>query len=69
MKDTSKTEPKAAVGRRDFLRGVGVGAGAAGIAAIAASSGGEPAKAADRPTSPGYRETEHVRRFYQLARF
>jgi len=55
--------------RRGFLRiaGIGTVAGAAGAVA-----GGVVAPAQARETGPGrvgYRETEHVRRYYDLARF
>lgn len=64
-----KIEQSKGLGRRDFLRGVGVGAGAAGVATLVAGSGGSEAKAGEDKSSTGYRETEHVRKFYHLARF
>jgi len=63
-----RTEKSDALARRDFLKGAGV-AGAAGIAAAAVS--GKQAHAAlpeNRKTS-GYRETEHVMKYYELSRF
>jgi hypothetical protein len=49
-----------------------MGAGAAGVAAVAVASG-SPVRAetagGDRRKSAGYRETEHVRRVYELSRF
>lgn len=64
----SETEAKA-MGRREFLRKAGAGAGAAGAAAVAAVAGGtEQASAADGSAKPaGYRETEHVKRYYAVA--
>jgi hypothetical protein len=65
MKKSEKSETLA---RRDFLKGLGV-AGAAGVATATLS--GKPAEAAlpeDRKTS-GYRETEHVMKYYELSRF
>ena len=53
--------------RRGFLKLAGLGAAAGGTALVA----GE-AVAADQPASPtaaGYRETEHVKTFYETARF
>lgn len=55
--------------RRGFLRlaGIGTVAGAAGAVA-----GGVAAPAQARESGPGrvgYRETEHVRTYYDLARF
>lgn len=68
-----KTETdKQGIGRRAFLRGVGASAGAAGaVAAVGAATGPAEAKAADPrdKADAGYRETEHVRRVYDLARF
>lgn len=58
-----------AIDRRGFLRTVGVGAGAAGVAAVVGGSAAPTTAKAAAPASSGYRETEHVRRFYELARF
>ena len=57
--------------RRNFLTLAGVGAGAAGAAVGLSASMAEAApaatpKAADTETH--YRETEHVKRYYALAR-
>jgi hypothetical protein len=53
--------------RREFLKLLGMG-GAAGAAALA--TGAAPAEAA-APATPetGYRETAHVRKFYETAKF
>lgn len=58
------------IGRRDFLRTAGLGAGAAGVAAVALRSpSAKAALAGDaKPNSGGYRETDHVKRYYELAR-
>ncbi len=55
--------------RRDLLRKAGLAAGAAGVAAVAASSDAEAAVAEDATASAGYRETEHVQTYYELAKF
>jgi hypothetical protein len=66
---TDKKEAKS-LARREFLKTAGLTTGAVGAAAVALTS--PTAKAAD--TNPakrgkaGYRETEHVRRYYELAR-
>jgi len=57
------------IARRDFIKktgfGVGVvGAVATGLSKTAAATGDDGVKA-----SRGYRETEHVKRFYETARF
>jgi hypothetical protein len=69
MNDDKK---KKRISRRGFLRGAGMGAGAAGVATVALASG-SPVRAETagegRRKSVGYRETEHVRRVYELYRF
>ncbi len=63
---------KKSISRRGFLRGAGKGAGAAGVAAVAltgASSVRAEVAGDDKRESVGYRETEHVRRVYELSRF
>lgn len=67
----SKKKQEASVGRRDFFRKAGLGVGAAGAAAVGLTAKrGEAAEAAERaPGSAGYRETAHVRKYYELSRF
>lgn len=61
-------EDKCKLDRRAFLRGLGVSAAAAPAAALGLST--TPAEAAAPDDQPGgYRETEHVRRAYETARF
>jgi len=66
------TDRKAAksLARREFLKSVGLTTGAVGAAAVALSS--SPAKAAvaapAKGAKTGYRETEHVRKYYESAR-
>ncbi len=55
--------------RRDFLKTAGMGAGVAAVAGAVLS----PAEAMAKPNlqdnkSTGYRETEHIRKYYELAR-
>ena len=54
--------------RREFLKILGVG-GAAGAAALA--SGGTAPGEVSEPAQPetGYRETAHVRKYYETAKF
>ena len=62
----SEDKSKLRESRRDFLKMAGVGTVAAGAAVVAA----EPAKAdADPQGKAGYRETKHVKTYYELARF
>ncbi|MBW7849650.1 MAG: hypothetical protein H3C38_04030 [Rhodospirillales bacterium] len=68
MKQVRKT--KASIGRRAFLGGVAIGAGAAGVAAVVSAAASEPAGAGkSAPPPTGYRETDHVLRFYESASF
>ena len=66
---SKKTAAK--LGRRDFFRKAGLGAGAAGAAAVGltASQGHAAVPKKDAPKGDGYRETEHVKKFYELAKF
>ena len=61
----------ASVGRRDFFKKAGLGAGAAGAVAVglAADKTKAAEPAARTANSAGYRETEHVKKFYELSRF
>ena len=56
------------VGRRDFFKKAGLGAGAAVVAA-ATTQAGAAETAVPQKKSAGYTETDHVRTFYDLARF
>lgn len=56
---------QAAIGRRAFLKAAGAGT-AAGAAAAAMGAAG-PAAAEPARDDAAYRETEHVRRYYDLA--
>ena len=56
------------VKRRDFLKQAGLVFGTAGAAAVMAKT--TEAEAADVKTAGGgYQETEHVRTYYELAKF
>jgi len=57
---------KPGIGRRAFIRRTGLGAGALGVAAASLSG---KAAAADRAKPGQYRETEHVKAYYKLAKF
>ena len=67
----SEKKQAGTIGRRDFFRKAGLGAGAAGAVAVALSR--TPAKAAvaggKASGGKGYRETDHVKKYYELARF
>ena len=53
--------------RRDFFKKAGLGAGAAAVSMTAAKAGAVEATPPSKGS--GYRETDHVRKFYELARF
>lgn len=54
--------------RRAFLKGAGV-AGAAAGAAVVLSSDKTEAAVPEGESTDGYRETDHVKTYYDLARF
>ena len=65
MKRSDDTKTGAVADRRSFLKLAGAGVVGAG-AAVAVTA---PAAAEAKPeTSSGYRESEHVKRYYALAR-
>ncbi len=67
----SEKKKETAVGRRAFFKKAGFGAGVIGAAAAGMgakkSTAAEPSKDASGGT--GYRETAHVKKYYELARF
>jgi len=64
------SEQKTKLGRREFLTKAAIAGGAAGVAAVALSQGSAKASVApESPRAAGYRETEHVKTYYELARF
>jgi hypothetical protein len=63
-----KKEKGAETSRRDFLRIAGIGT-VTGGAALAVGGELASAKEARADGSLGYRETEHVKTYYKLARF
>ena len=66
----STNETLKSPGRRAFFRKAGIGVGAAGVAAVGLS--GKSAEAGVKPDKDfkksAYRETEHVKRYYELSR-
>jgi nitrous oxide reductase len=52
--------------RRSFLKLAGAGAAAGGAALVGGEKTAEAAEA--KPKASLYRETEHIRRYYELAR-
>jgi cysteine synthase len=68
------TEPKAPIARRGLIAGAGAVGAIAAVASVvrpdaastATAAAQEPSKA--DATSPGYRLTEHIRRYYATTR-
>jgi chaperone required for assembly of F1-ATPase len=69
IEEKSMTKVKKTLPRRDFLKVAGLTGATAGAAAIALK--GKSAKAAitEDKAKTGYQETEHVKTYYELARF
>lgn len=67
----SEKRKEVAIGRRDFFKKAGLGAGAVGAAAVGLAAGetraAEPTKSGQG--GRGYRETALVKKYYELARF
>ena len=62
-----RNDEKPASPRRAFIKLMGLGSVAGAAATVA---GKRPVQAADpQPQTKGYRETAHVRKFYDLAKF
>jgi hypothetical protein len=61
-----KAGDKAKVGRRDFLRVLGAGAGVAAAAGTLPTSARADSESNDEKRKSRYRETEHVKTFYRV---
>jgi hypothetical protein len=65
-----KAEGKARVGRRDFLRALGAGAGVAAVAAGPLADGARAdSETNDEKRKSRYQESEHVKAFYRVNRY
>ncbi len=65
-----KTDSKAErLPRREFLKGAVVSAGAAAAAVVTAAPSTSEAGQVSPSAAGGYQETDHVRTYYELARF
>jgi hypothetical protein len=63
-----KQSENAKVGRREFLRGLSAGAGAA-VAAPLATEARADSENNDEKRKARYRETDHVKTYYQVNRY
>ncbi len=64
MKDSDLEKPA----RRNLLRGLFLGAAAAGAAGLASGTAQAASPKAEDDASGSYRETDHVRRYYESAK-
>ena len=65
-----KTKGNTAVGRREFLRALGAGAGVAATAAAPlATSAKADTENNDEKRKARYKETDHVKAFYRVNRY
>ena len=64
----TKSSRREAASRREFFKLTGLGAGAA-VVATAGSAEANPATTTGATAGAGYRETAHVKRYYQLAKY
>ena len=62
-----KISEESVADRRGFLKGSAVSVAAAGVAVVAGKSA--VASKVDVTSGAGYRETEHVKTYYETARF
>ena len=70
MKKTeTETGKEAVVGRRGFLRAVGLASGVAAAAAVVSTPEAKASGPKDSQGGSGYSETDHVRTYYDRARF
>ena len=63
---SEKSDTSVTTTRRDMLKLVGAGAPAAAAVAV---TGGAAQAAEEAPTSLGMRKTEHVKKYFETARF
>ena len=66
---SSKDEELKSKPRRAFLKLGGAGVAAGGAAVVLRGGVAESADATTPSKAAGYRETDHVKKFYQTARF
>lgn len=64
-----KSERKTTIGRRDFLRALGVGAGAAVASTPLTTQALADNESNDEKRKARYKETDHVKTFYRVNRF
>jgi hypothetical protein len=69
MKNEHKMQARPALGRRDFLRTLGVGTAAAAASGPLVREAHADTETNDEKRKARYRETEHVKTFYRVNRY
>ena len=64
-----KQQDKSKLGRRDFLRAMGAGAGLAVTAAAPLATGAAATESEADQKKARYKETDHVKAYYRVNRF
>ena len=64
-----KDKGKTTVGRREFLRTLGVGAGVAAASAVPLAQSAAAAESEADKKKARYRETDHVKTYYRVNRY
>ncbi len=64
-----KHSDKAKVGRREFLRALGVGAGAAAVAPTFAGEARADSENDQEKRKARYKETDHIKAYYRVNRY
>ena len=62
-------QPKSTLGRREFLRVLGVGAAAGAAAPLGASEAKADTENNDEKRKARYKETDHVKNYYRVNRY
>ena len=63
------TERNAKLGRRDFLRALGAGAGVAVATAAPLASEAVAAETSDEKLKARYKESDHIKAYYRVNRY
>jgi len=64
-----KQQGKSKLGRRDFLRAMGAGAGLAATTAVPLASEAAASESDAEKKKARYKETDHVKAYYKVNRF
>jgi len=67
--EAAMRQGKAKVGRRDFLRVLGAGAGAAAVAPTMGVEARADSESNDEKRKARYKETDHIKAYYRVNRY